>query len=232
MLSAKFFTVFRTLPCCTTVALSCCMSLHPLHLRLRPVLQQVSVTLEASGGHSSMPPIDGSSIGDRLGAFLSAMTASPPQPHLVAPTRELLEGLLDLAGPRLAVLAWIIKVSLVCWVALPFECAKCTLMLFGPGQRTPPYTHSIVKVMLWQAESCCWASEGWVPDKLITRVPDLHPCDQLLCTCVQYCTVQCSIRLVCVAVVAGHSHSMAGQAAVCLHSQGHCPPGSTAQGYR
>jgi hypothetical protein len=86
------------LDCCTCVAL---------------VLQQVTVTLESSGGHSSMPPIDGSSIGDRLGAFLSAMTASPPPPHLVAPTRELLEGLLDLAGSRLAVLARIVKVGFI-----------------------------------------------------------------------------------------------------------------------
>lgn len=74
-------------------------------------LQSVNVTLHSSGGHSSMPPIDGSSIGARLASFLSSLTASPPTPRLVSPTRELVEGLLQLGGPWLALLARLVKVG-------------------------------------------------------------------------------------------------------------------------
>lgn len=79
------------------------------------VLQEVEVTLHSSGGHSSMPPIDGSSIGARLGSFLSAMTASPPAPRLVSPTREFLEGLVELSGPWLALLVRVVKVGWPCF---------------------------------------------------------------------------------------------------------------------
>lgn len=60
-----------------------------LPLQLRPRLQ---VTLTSKGGHSSMPPIDGSSIGDRLGRFLSAMSAAPGATELVRPTSDFLAG--------------------------------------------------------------------------------------------------------------------------------------------
>jgi hypothetical protein len=60
-----------------------------------------------------MPPIDGSSIGSRLGSFLSALSASPPPPRLVSPTREFLEGLVGLSSPYLALLLRAIKVRLV-----------------------------------------------------------------------------------------------------------------------
>ncbi len=58
-----------------------------------------------------MPPADGSSIGARLGAFLSSLTASPPTPRLVSPTREMINGLLQLSGPWIRLLARLIKVG-------------------------------------------------------------------------------------------------------------------------
>jgi hypothetical protein len=48
------------------------------------------VTLSSKGGHSSMPPVDGSSIGDRLGRFLSAISAAPGAIELVRPTSDFL----------------------------------------------------------------------------------------------------------------------------------------------
>jgi hypothetical protein len=59
-------------------------------LSTRPVTQ---VTLRATGGHSSMPPVDGSSMSDRLGRFLSAMSSRPGPAELVHPTSDFLEGL-------------------------------------------------------------------------------------------------------------------------------------------
>lgn len=87
-------------------------SLCCIVLWLGPLLQSVGVTLHSPGGHSSMPPVDSSSIGARLGAFLSSLTASPPAPRLVSPTRELVEGGLQLSGPWQRLLARLVtKVS-------------------------------------------------------------------------------------------------------------------------
>jgi hypothetical protein len=72
--------------------------------------QTVAVTLHSGGGHSSMPPTDGSSIGGRLGRLLSGLTASPPAPRVVSPTRELLAGLLELAPGWLQALRVLSKV--------------------------------------------------------------------------------------------------------------------------
>lgn len=71
-----------------------CLLPHSLRLSLAPVLQ---VTLSSTGGHSSMPPTDGSSIGDRLARFLSAMCANPGPNELVAPTSDFVAGLGRLA---------------------------------------------------------------------------------------------------------------------------------------
>lgn len=40
-----------------------------------------------------MPPVDGSSMGDRLGRFLSAMSSRPCPATLVHPTSDFLAGL-------------------------------------------------------------------------------------------------------------------------------------------
>jgi hypothetical protein len=40
-----------------------------------------------------MPPVDGSSMGDRLGRFLSAMSSRPCPATLVHPTSDFLDGL-------------------------------------------------------------------------------------------------------------------------------------------
>jgi hypothetical protein len=75
------------------------------------VLQGVKVTINSRGGHSSMPPVNGDSIGARLGAFLSAMTESPPAPRLESPTKDLVEGLLQLPdASRNPLLASLFKV--------------------------------------------------------------------------------------------------------------------------
>lgn len=55
------------------------------------------VTLSSTGGHSSMPPTDGSSIGDRLARFLSAMRANPGPTELFEPTSDFVAGLGRLA---------------------------------------------------------------------------------------------------------------------------------------
>jgi hypothetical protein len=107
-----------------------CLLGTPTHSLLLLLLQEVAVTIHASGGHSSMPPIDGSSIGTRLGSFLSALSASPPTPRLVSPTRELVEGLVTLAGPWLALLLRLVKVRrLLCRLTKQLHatsrCAVC-----------------------------------------------------------------------------------------------------------
>lgn len=61
--------------------------------------QTVQVTLSSAGGHSSMPPVDGSTIAGRLGRLLTAVTASPAVPRLVSPTREFLIALGQEARP-------------------------------------------------------------------------------------------------------------------------------------
>eukprot|EP00879_Flechtneria_rotunda_P030781 GHRR01033460.1.p1 GENE.GHRR01033460.1~~GHRR01033460.1.p1 ORF type:complete len:240 (+),score=87.11 GHRR01033460.1:328-1047(+) len=60
--------------------------------------QSVQITVSSPGGHSSKPPIDGSSVGSRLGRILTAISASPPSPKLVPPTLDLLKGLAPLAS--------------------------------------------------------------------------------------------------------------------------------------
>jgi hypothetical protein len=48
-----------------------------------------------------MPPVDGSSIGDRLGRFLSAMSAAPGAIELVRPTSDLMAELGKLVPGKL-----------------------------------------------------------------------------------------------------------------------------------
>ena len=52
--------------------------------------QSVRIRVASRGGHSSMPPVDGSSVGDILGRVLSRLSAAPPAPRLVAPTTDML----------------------------------------------------------------------------------------------------------------------------------------------
>ena len=49
--------------------------------------------ISSPGGHSSMPPIDGSSVGEIMGRLLSRIAASPPAPRLSAPVHGMLRGL-------------------------------------------------------------------------------------------------------------------------------------------
>lgn len=84
-------------------------------LLLQCLLQSVGVTLHSPGGHSSMPPVDSSSIGARLGVFLSALSASPPTPRLVSPTRELVAGLVQLSSPWMQSIARLLKVGMDGW---------------------------------------------------------------------------------------------------------------------
>jgi len=58
-----------------------------------------------------MPPTDQASVAARLGALLTAITASPPAVKLVSPTREFVEGLVGLSPPYLAVPMRMLKVS-------------------------------------------------------------------------------------------------------------------------
>lgn len=50
--------------------------------------QSVRVSLQSAGGHSSMPPIDGSGLSAQIGQLFSAMTAAPPVAKLVSPTKD------------------------------------------------------------------------------------------------------------------------------------------------
>jgi hypothetical protein len=47
----------------------------------------IRVTLTSPGGHSSQPPVDGSSLATRMAALLSAVDSDPPPAKLVSPTR-------------------------------------------------------------------------------------------------------------------------------------------------
>jgi hypothetical protein len=87
-----------------------------------------------------MPPTDDSSIAARLGAFLTAMTASPPVPRLVSPTREFVEGLVELSAPWLA---FLLKLSKVCVAYL------CDL---GVGFLTLCVTCKLGMVEVWGAD--------------------------------------------------------------------------------
>lgn len=58
-----------------------------------------------------MPDTDQTSVAARLGALLTALTASPPAVKLVSPTREFVQGLADLSPPWLAVPLRLLKVS-------------------------------------------------------------------------------------------------------------------------
>lgn len=50
--------------------------------------QSVQVTLRSPGGHSSIPPIDGSSLSSQLGRLFLKLAVAPPPAKLVSPTRE------------------------------------------------------------------------------------------------------------------------------------------------
>ena len=71
----------------TCAASSRCTSPTPPHL----APPQLHVT--STGGHSSMPPIDGSSVGAVVGRLLTRLSASPPPPRLVSPVTDMLRGL-------------------------------------------------------------------------------------------------------------------------------------------
>jgi acetylornithine deacetylase/succinyl-diaminopimelate desuccinylase-like protein len=47
----------------------------------------VKVTLTSPGGHSSQPPVDGSSLATRMAALLAAVDADAPPAKLVSPTK-------------------------------------------------------------------------------------------------------------------------------------------------
>jgi hypothetical protein len=67
---------------------------HTAHLCVCVLLQ---VSLSSSGGHSSMPPIDGSSIGDQLARLLAGVAWRQPAPKLQAPITDMLAALAQLA---------------------------------------------------------------------------------------------------------------------------------------
>uniref|UniRef100_A0A383W7F7 Peptidase M20 dimerisation domain-containing protein n=1 Tax=Tetradesmus obliquus TaxID=3088 RepID=A0A383W7F7_TETOB len=65
----------------------------------------IKVTLTSPGGHSSQPPVDGSSLATRMAALLAAVDSDPPPAALVSPTKEHLVALAAVApvwlGPLL-----------------------------------------------------------------------------------------------------------------------------------
>jgi carboxypeptidase PM20D1 len=64
--------------------------------------QSVHARISSPGGHSSMPPIDGSGVGDVAGRLLSALAAAPPAPRLVAPVTDMLRALAPYAPAYMA----------------------------------------------------------------------------------------------------------------------------------
>eukprot|EP00775_Hariotina_reticulata_P006875 gene6876-7091_t len=59
--------------------------------------QSLQLTVHSKGGHSSIPPVDHSSIAEKLSRLLWAITNRPPQAKVVSPTREFLVALAPLA---------------------------------------------------------------------------------------------------------------------------------------
>lgn len=55
------------------------------------------IRLQSRGGHSAKPPIDGSSIGGKMGRLMTAVSSNPPAAKLVSPTKEFVIGLADIA---------------------------------------------------------------------------------------------------------------------------------------
>ncbi|KAI8465553.1 MAG: hypothetical protein J3K34DRAFT_525282 [Monoraphidium minutum] len=66
--------------------------------------QSVTVSITSQGGHSSMPPIDGSSVGDVMGRILTRISTAQPTPRLVAPVTDMLAGAAEFAPAWLAAL--------------------------------------------------------------------------------------------------------------------------------
>lgn len=114
MLSSQHRT--QDVPHCVALALLLCLLASGLGFKLSPpttslvitealpllcVVLASQVTLFSKGGHSSMPPVDGSSIGDRLGRFLAALEGRPAPAKLVQPTTDFMGALARLAGREL-----------------------------------------------------------------------------------------------------------------------------------
>ncbi|KAK9864322.1 hypothetical protein WJX84_003446, partial [Apatococcus fuscideae] len=55
--------------------------------------QSLRVTVKGTGGHSSRPPLDASTVADRMARVILAVDAQPPPTRLVAPTTSLLKAL-------------------------------------------------------------------------------------------------------------------------------------------
>jgi len=81
---------------------------HPPPPPLHPPNKHHQVHIKSPGGHSSMPPTDGSSVGDVMGRVLSRLTTAPPAPRLVAPVTDMLHGLAPYASGRVLVAAWVV----------------------------------------------------------------------------------------------------------------------------
>lgn len=58
-----------------------------------------TVTVHGAGGHSSMPPIDGSSVASRVARFLSVLDSTPPPVWLVRPTTDFVRAVGQLVQP-------------------------------------------------------------------------------------------------------------------------------------
>uniref|UniRef100_A0A383VVP7 Uncharacterized protein n=1 Tax=Tetradesmus obliquus TaxID=3088 RepID=A0A383VVP7_TETOB len=72
-------------------------------------LQTVQVTVQSPGGHSSKPPIDGSTVGGQMGRLMAAVSAQPPPTKLVSPTREFMIAMADLAPAWLSLMLLAVK---------------------------------------------------------------------------------------------------------------------------
>lgn len=90
--------------------MTCRTPLHDIHAHT-PFHQ---VTFHSLGGHSSLPPTDGSSIGAQLGRFLSAMHSRPAPVKLVPPTSDFVAAMADLAPGEQTILVYLLGVC-VCY---------------------------------------------------------------------------------------------------------------------
>eukprot|EP00878_Enallax_costatus_P018905 GHUV01019928.1.p1 GENE.GHUV01019928.1~~GHUV01019928.1.p1 ORF type:complete len:147 (+),score=12.28 GHUV01019928.1:566-1006(+) len=92
-------------------------------------IQTVQVTLHSEGGHSSRPPIDGSSIGDQLAQLLTATRRNPPRPRLIRPATDFLKAMIPLSSG-----IYRLSISTLLFMVFGFLCvcanARCCVALW------------------------------------------------------------------------------------------------------
>ncbi len=79
----------------------------------------LQVRIKSKGGHSSMPPTDGTSVGSIAGRILTKLDANPPPCVLQPPTTEFVKGLAQAAPGGCRQLLQLPLVAADKWTCMP-----------------------------------------------------------------------------------------------------------------